>query len=108
MRPVFIGDEVTAAAYRLAGFDAWICGAAEAPASWARALRQAPPLLLITAECAAALPAEALEAALARLDPIVGIVPDAPNRAPLPDLMSRVRASLGIGGPDSDGDGSAT
>lgn len=96
MRPVFIGDEVTATAYRLAGLDARVAAPEQAGAHWARALREAPPLILITAECAAALPAEALDAALARFDPPVAIVPDAGGRVPLPDLMQRVRASLGI------------
>jgi len=97
MRPVFIGDEVTAAAYRLAGFDVRAGAPAEAPTLLARALREPPPLILITAEYAAAVPAADLEAALARLDPPVAIVPDAGARAPLPDFMAHVRASLGIG-----------
>ena len=95
-RPVFIGDEVTAAAYRLAGLDARVAVPADAAMLWRRALREAPPLLLITAECAAALPAEELDAALARLDPPLAVVPDAGNRVPVPDVMQRVRASLGI------------
>lgn len=98
MRPVFIGDEVTAAGYRLAGLEDRVGGAAEAPALWARALQDAPPLILITAECAAALDAAELDAALARLDPPVAIVPDAGGRVPLPEVMARVRASLGIVG----------
>ena len=96
MRPVFIGDEVSAAAFRLAGFDTRVGTAAQAPALWAQALREGAPLVLITAECAAALPPEELDAALARLDPIVAVVPDVSGRAPLPDLMARVQASLGI------------
>lgn len=95
-RPVFIGDEATAAAYRLAGLDARVAEPAQAAAAWAGALREAPPLLLITAECAAALPAGALDAALARCDPPVAVVADAAGRVPLPDLLDRVRASLGI------------
>lgn len=95
-RPVFIGDEVTAAGYRLAGLDVRVATPAEAPALWGRVLGEAPPLLLITAECAAALPPEALDAALARLDPPVAVVPDAANRVPLPDFTARVRGSLGI------------
>jgi hypothetical protein len=52
--------------------------------------------VLITAECAAALAAEELDAMLARLDPIVAVVPDAGDRMPVPDLIGRVQASLGI------------
>ena len=97
MLPVFIGDEVTGAAYRLAGFDVRIAAPAASFEAWRRALDEAPPLILITAECAAALPAETLDAALMRCDPPVAIVPDAAARAPLPDVTARVRASLGIG-----------
>lgn len=96
MRPVFIGDEVTAAGYRLAGLEVRVGGPAEAPALWARTLGEAPPLILITAECAAALDAAQLDAALARLDPPVALVPDAGGRVPLPDVTARVQASLGI------------
>jgi vacuolar-type H+-ATPase subunit F/Vma7 len=99
VKPVFIGDEVTAAGYRLAGLDARVAGAAEATPAFLQALREAPPLLLVTAECAATLPPEALDAALARLDPPVVVVPDAGNRVPPPDLLARVRAALGIVAP---------
>lgn len=102
-RPIFIGDEVTAAAYRLAGLDARVAAPDQARAAWTRALREQPPLLLITAECAATLPAEQLDPALARLDPPVAIVPDTGGRAALPDIMARVRASLGIGGDEYGG-----
>jgi len=101
MRPVFIGDEVTAAAYRLAGLDVRVAAPAEVAALWTSALREAPPLILITAECAAALSATEFEAALARFDPPVAIVSDVGGRAPLPDFMAQVRASLGIGAPDA-------
>ena len=97
MRPVFIGDEVTGAAYRLAGFDVRIAAPAVSLEAWRGALDEAPPVILITAECAAALPAEALDAALMRCDPPVVIVPDAAVSVPLPDFTTRVRASLGIG-----------
>jgi len=96
MQPVFIGDEVTAAAYRLAGFDARIAPCDEADAALRRALHDAPPLILLTAACAAAVPAEALDAALSRCDPPVAVVPDAALLTPLPDEAGRVRATLGI------------
>lgn len=96
MRPVFIGDEVTAAAYRLAGLEARVAPPEAVAAQWAQALRERPPLVLITAECAAALPAAELDAALARFDPPVAVVPDAGARVAPPDFMARVRASLGI------------
>ena len=97
MRPVFIGDEVTGAAYRLAGFDVRIAAPAASLEAWRRALDEAPPLILITGACAATLPGELLDLALMRCDPPVAIVPDAAASVPLPDYTARVRASLGIG-----------
>ena len=96
MSPVFIGDEVTAAAYRLAGFDVRVPAPGEAPAAFRRALDEAPPLILLGAECAAALPGADLDAALLRCEPPVAIVPDAAARTAFPDYSARVRASLGI------------
>lgn len=98
MVPVFIGDEVTGAAYRLAGFDVRVTAPAASLEAWRRALDEAPPAILITAECAAAVPADLLDAALLRCEPPVAIVPDAAARVPLPDVSASVRASLGIGG----------
>ena len=96
MAAVFIGDEVTGAAYRLAGFDVRVAAPTEGAAALRRALAEPAPLILITAECAAALPDELLDRALSRCDPPVAIVPDAAARVPLPDVTARVRASLGI------------
>ena len=98
MNPVFIGDETSAAAWRLAGLDVRIATPAQAAAPWRQALREPRPLVLITAECAAALPPDELDAALVRLDPPVAIVADVADRVAAPDLLPRVRASLGIGG----------
>ena len=96
MLPVFIGDEVTAAAYRLAGIDVEIATPAEAAARLAGARRRKPPLILITAACAGAVPAGELDAALAAFAPPVAIVPDAMAAQPGPDLAARVDATLGI------------
>jgi len=96
MLPVFIGDETTAAAYRLAGLDVEIAAPAEAAARLAGALRRKPPLVLITAECAAAVAPEVLDAALGAFAPPLAIVPDAAQRLAVPDLSGRVRATLGI------------
>ncbi len=96
MLPVFIGDEVTAAAYRLAGLDVEIAAPAEAAARLDAALRRKPPLILMTATCADAIPAGQLDAALAAFAPPVAIVPDAMAARPGPDLVGRVEATLGI------------
>lgn len=98
MRPVFIGDELTAAGYRLAGIDVVVAAPAEAAAQLAAVLSRQPPLVLIGADCAAAIPPAVLDAALAAFAPAVGVVPDAAARVGFPDLSARVRATLGIAG----------
>lgn len=95
--PVFIGDEVTAAGYRLAGARIYT----PAPDGVIGILHQArseAPLILITAEYAAQVPAAILNAALAAPRPPLIIVPDVRGAVPLPDLAARIRAQLGIGG----------
>ena len=96
MLPLFIGDETTAAAYRLAGLEIEVATPAEATARLAEARRRNPPLVLITAECAAAISPDTLDAALSAFAPPLAIVPDAAQRVALPDLSPRVRATLGI------------
>lgn len=98
MRPLFIGDEVTAAAYRLAGLDTQVVAATAAEAALQQARTQERPLILITAECAAAIAASRLDAALAAFRPPILIVGDAADRVALPDFARRARAVLGIAG----------
>lgn len=95
--PVFIGDEVTAAGYRLAGLRIYTPALDEITETLHQARRQAP-LILITAEYAARLPAAILNEALAARRPPLTLVPDVAGAVPLPDLAERIRARLGIGG----------
>ena len=98
MVPLFIGDEVTAVAYRLAGLDIEITPPSGAASRLAAARRRAPPLILMTAACADAIAADELDAALAVFAPPIMIVPDAVTAQPGPDLAARVDATLGIAG----------
>lgn len=93
--PVFIGDEVTAAAYRLAGMDARVPNAGELPRVFERAVGEAP-LLIITADHAALLPGDTLERAVRRADPPIVVVPDGGHRNLPVDLDSKVDRVLGI------------
>jgi vacuolar-type H+-ATPase subunit F/Vma7 len=94
--PVFIGDEVTAAGYRLAGADVRVPAAAAETAVLREALR-GHDLVLITAEVAERIDPGLLKSLLASPHPVVMLVPDARGAAPLPDLAAQVRSQLGIG-----------
>jgi vacuolar-type H+-ATPase subunit F/Vma7 len=93
--PVYLGDEVSAAGYRLAGALVRTPRAGEEPAALARARAEAP-LVLVSASVAAAIGEAALRGALSALNPLVLIVPDLHGEVPLPDLALRLRAQLGL------------
>jgi vacuolar-type H+-ATPase subunit F/Vma7 len=93
--PVFIGDEVTAAGYRLAGAHTLIVAGDAVQDAFARALDTAE-LVFITAASAAALPKERLDAAMRSADPLVLVVCDAAKSAAPEDLGNEVDRALGI------------
>lgn len=97
MRPLFLGDELTAAGYRLAGADVRVVAPVDAEAALAEAGERGYALILMTAECAAGVPEQRLHAALAGISPSVLLVPDAAGRVPVPDFASRIRRQLGLG-----------
>ncbi len=96
MQPEFIGDELTAAGYRLVGFAAYSPPLAQAARLIRERIAQQPPLLLITAEYAEQLEADWLDQALAVFDPPLGIVVDAAGRVPVHDMAERIQGVLGI------------
>jgi vacuolar-type H+-ATPase subunit F/Vma7 len=93
--PVFIGDEVTASAWRLIGAHT-IVADGDAAAGAFDAVPADTELLLVTAACAAGLASGRLDAAVRRGKPMVLVVPDAANRLAPPDLDSKVDHVLGI------------
>lgn len=93
--PAYIGDEVSAVGYRLAGLAVLVPAPGEEAAALALARRNAP-LVLVSAATAAALPAAELRAALVALAPVTVIVPDVHERVPLPDSTARLRRELGV------------
>lgn len=93
--PIYLGDEVTAAGYRLAGVDARVAVGAEAGAALETACGEAP-LVLVSAALAAHVDAAQLRAALTALQPLVVIVPDAQGEVARPDLAARLRGQLGL------------
>ena len=91
----FIGDEVSAAGFRLAGIDVHVPEPLEAPVLFQRLLEQAQ-IVLVTAEAAAWLPHEVLCHALSADRPLVLVIPDMRAREPAPDLSAVVRRQLGM------------
>lgn len=93
--PIFIGDEISATGYRLAGMRVRV-PAAEEVAETLRWARTHAPLVLITAERAKDIPAADLARAQAAVAPPVLVVPDIRCRVPIPDLATLLRRQLGV------------
>lgn len=93
--PVYIGDEIEAAGYRLAGLEVRVPDRKQLLALIRAASEQAP-LVLIGAATARDIPPAELDRLLAQVTPPVVIVPDVRRRAGLPDLATRLRGQLGV------------
>jgi len=93
--PVYIGDEVSASGYRLAGLRVRIPGQGDIAAVLAAACAEAP-LVLISATVARGIPAAQLERLLAGVTPPVVVVPDVREPASRDDLAPRMRRQLGM------------
>lgn len=93
--PVFIGDELTGAGFRLAGLKVFEAVNENLEADFRSAL-EAAPLVIITTRVAAGLPESLVEMAMRRARPPVAIVPEAAGGPPMPDVEREVRAALGV------------
>lgn len=93
--PVFIGDEVTAAGFRLAGVRIRTPEADELARiiDWAN---NNTSLIFITAEYAAALGQDQQHKLLSQQDPPVVVIPDIRSNTPVQDLATQLRAQLGV------------
>lgn len=92
---VFIGDELTAAGFRLTGIETLV-PPAEAVRETLTAARARAEFVIITADCARHVPTGELGEALLAEAPIVAIIPDILARRSAPDLARGLRAILGI------------
>ncbi len=92
----YIGDEATAAGYRLAGAEVRVPPPEEAPEVFRRAREAEAELILLSAAIVPSMPREELDSALLGEDPLVAIVPDAHGRHSPPDVAREVRLALGI------------
>jgi vacuolar-type H+-ATPase subunit F/Vma7 len=91
----FIGDELTATGYRLAGARAWIVPPEEAGEAL-RVAREEAGLVLITPAHARHVPGDELEEALRSFTPLVLVVDDILEREAPPDLERAMRSALGV------------
>jgi vacuolar-type H+-ATPase subunit F/Vma7 len=92
----YIGDEATAAGYRLAGAEVRVPRTEEALEVFMRAREADADLILLSAELVGSFPQQELASALLGEDPLVAIVPDAHGRHSPPDVAREVRLALGI------------
>ena len=92
---VFIGDEITAAAMRLAGVTARVPAADDVPRLFEKAVNEAD-IVFIAADYAQALHKEVLHSAIRRADPLILVIPDGGNRHQPEDLDARIDRVLGI------------
>ena len=95
-RVQYIGDEATAAAFRLAGADCRVPGPGEISEVFRRAIADGADVILLSAEHAGGLDPAELSAALTADEPLVAIVPDVFGRHVAPDVALEVRLALGI------------
>jgi vacuolar-type H+-ATPase subunit F/Vma7 len=95
-RVYYIGDEATAAGYRLAGAEVRVPAAAEVADAFRHARESEADLILLSVRLAEALPPETLDAALLGDHPLVAVVADAHGRHAPPDVAREVRLALGI------------
>jgi vacuolar-type H+-ATPase subunit F/Vma7 len=93
--PIYLGDEVSAAGYALAGLRVAIPERGTEAAALAQA-RAAAPLVLVSAAVAARVPDAEMRAAIAALAPLTLIVPDLTGEAAMPDVAQRLRRELGL------------
>lgn len=93
--PVYIGDEISAAGWRLAGARLAVPAPGEETVALAAACAAAP-LVLVSAAVAQRMDAVALATACSALAPLVLVVPDPQGEVALPDLAARLRRQLGL------------
>ena len=93
--PIYIGDEVSSAGFRLAGLRVRIPAAGECLNELKWAMDQSQ-LVLISSAVASEIPGLELDHFLSRLSPAVVVVPDVHGNTPMMDLSARLRKQLGM------------
>lgn len=93
---MYVGDEVTAAGYRLAGLETRVPGPAETQETVRQILSSDADLVLLSAELTASLSRVELRQLLSSAKPLVSVVADVYDRHAPPAMGPEVRAALGI------------
>ena len=91
----YLGDEISAAGFRLAGARTRVPAEGDETEAVAAA-RAESKLVLVSAAVAARIDEAALSRALASLSPLTLLVPDPAGKVPLPDIAARLRRQLGL------------
>jgi vacuolar-type H+-ATPase subunit F/Vma7 len=99
---LFLGDEATAAGFRLAGVATVDASRDDAPAAFAQACRDAS-LVIVSASFAARLPEAVLARARTSAAHFVAVIPDLNGEAAVPDVAARIYAELGLETPGAAG-----
>ena len=95
-RILYLGDEVTAAGFRLAGVETRVTEPAEATAALREALEAGLDCVLLSGSLVPAVPPALLERAEEAIEPLLAVVPDVRGRDAPGDLARDVRNALGI------------
>lgn len=94
MRPIFIGDELTAAGYRLAGVEVRLPPEGQELATVREAMNEAPPLLLVTRSIVQQWPHAQRVEVLGSISPPVLPVGDAAGDVDALDLVGWIRSRI--------------
>jgi len=94
-RVAFIGDEISAAGYRLAGAAVFSPSAKDVHKTFVKVSDEAD-VIMITAEAARHIPEPLMADALAATSPLVMVVEDVRARVSPPDLEKQMHAILGL------------
>ena len=93
--PIYIGDEISAAGWRLTGAQVCVPEPGAETAALLRA-RDAAPLVLVSAAVAVHMDAATLATAAGAVAPLVLVLPDPQGEVTLPALAGRLRTQLGL------------
>lgn len=96
LRAVFIGDEVTAAGFRLVGMDVELPVPGRETQALESAVRRAD-LIVLTAPVAQRIPDQVLKAHLRHMQPLIIVLPKLAGEVEPANLAAQIRKRLGIG-----------